>query len=103
MSTPRENIRILEMLKEEYEHHVQEVTEFILESAQKRADAIQMGEIHLITKAISAEVALASGLERIDIVQFLIERLHLMSQLEAEIQATESEVYQNTFDKKGEL
>lgn len=99
MSTPREHIRVLDNLKEDFDQHLQDVTDFIKESAEKRAEAIQTGEIHLISKAIAAEISLASGLERLDIIEFLLDRLQRMSQLDAEIQAIETEVYQETFDQ----
>lgn len=99
MSTPRGHIRFLDNLKEDFNQHLQDVTDFIKESAENRSRAIQTGEIHLISKAIAAEISLASGLERLDIIEFLLERLQIMSQLDAEIQAKETEVYQDTFDQ----
>ena len=85
-------------LKEDFAAHLHEISTFIEESAQKRVEAIKMGEVHLIEEALSAEISLASGLGRIDIILFLVERLQQITQLEAEIRACELREYQDTFD-----
>ena len=98
MSTRREDILCADDLKEEFANHIHEICDFIEESAKKRIDAIQIGQIHLIQEAVAAEIALASGVGRIDIIMFLVERLQLLIHLEAQIKATEHREYQKTFD-----
>lgn len=98
MSTRRENILCADDLKEEFANHVHEICDFIEESAKKRVDAIQIGQIHLIEEALAAEIALASGIGRIDIIMFLVERLQLLTHIEAQIKACEHREYQQTFD-----
>ena len=105
MSTSRDNVRLLSDLQCDYSSYIEEVTDFIQESAQKRIDAVKSSEIGVVNDAISAEIALAAGLNRLDIIQFLMDRLFLLSQLEAEIKSVELRVYQETFDdaKKDKL
>ena len=97
MSTSRDDVRLLSDLQYEYNTNVNDVVDFITESAQKRVDAIRSPEISVVNEAIAAEIALAAGLKRLDIIQFLMDRLFMLSQLEAEIKSVESRVYQETF------
>ena len=98
MSTKREDIVTMSDLNEEFATYLHEICTFIEESAKKRVDAIKVGQIHLIEEALSAEIALASGLGRIDIIMFLVEHLQKITQLEAQIQACELRDYQERFD-----
>ena len=98
MSTKREDILLVSDIKEEFATYLHEICNFIEDSAQKRVEAIKMGQVHLIEEALSAEIALAAGLNRIDIIMFLTERLQRITELEAQIQAFELREYQDRFD-----
>ena len=98
MRTKREDILCMDDLREDFANHIHEICVFIEESAQKRVDAIKIGQIHLIEEALSAEIALASGVGRIDIIMFLVERLKALTQLASEIKICEHREYQKTFD-----
>jgi len=98
VSTKREDIVTVGDLKEELATYLHEICTFIEESAQKRVEAIKLGQVHLIEEALSAEIALAAGLNRVDIIMFLVERIQLITNLDAQIQANELREYQERFD-----
>ena len=100
LSTKRDQIVCLSDLRTEYDSHIEKICEFIQESADRRINAIRLGESHLLEDAISAEIALASGLRRLDIITFLMERLEFLLQLDTKIKTVEQREYEEMIKRK---
>jgi hypothetical protein len=97
LSTQRHEILSLDILTEEYANYLHDICTFIEESATKRVEAIKLGEIQLVEQAISAEIALAAGVGRTDIILFLAERLKKLIDVNRKIKICETNEYRETF------
>ena len=93
----RDSIETLKDLQYKYKETLDEVTLFMRDSAQKRIDAVGRGQIHEIEPALAAEIALASGLGRLDIVMYLCQRLQDLAQMDGTIAGLTQEDYEQRF------
>ena len=93
----RSQIETVDELEDKFQIELEEFAVFVEESARKRAAVIRSGFISEIESVIGAEVALASGIGRLDIVAYLMEKLHALAHMDATLASVKQREYEEIF------